>query len=68
MTAPTAVQVMQDNHRAFVSDNTSQFASLFEQLLLEDYAVGIPLHRGRIAPFLQPPWFCLPWGGYPVKW
>jgi len=27
---------MQDTYRAFVSDNTSQFASLFEQLLLED--------------------------------
>ena len=36
MTAPIAVQLMQDTYRAFVSDNTSQFASLFEQLLLED--------------------------------
>ncbi len=36
MTAPTAVRLMQDTYRAFVSDNTSQFASLFEQLLLED--------------------------------
>ena len=36
MTAPIAVRLMQDTYRAFVSDNTSQFASLFEQLLLED--------------------------------
>ncbi|HQQ71349.1 MAG TPA: tyrosine-protein phosphatase [Alicycliphilus sp.] len=36
MTAPVAVRLMEDTYRAFVSDNTRQFASLFEQLLAED--------------------------------
>lgn len=36
MTAPVAVRLMQDTYRAFVSDNTRQFAGLFEQLLTED--------------------------------
>jgi len=36
MTAPVAVQLMQDTYRAFVSDNARQFAGLFEQLLAED--------------------------------
>ncbi|MBS0524360.1 MAG: tyrosine-protein phosphatase, partial [Proteobacteria bacterium] len=33
---PKAVELMQDTYRAFVSDNTAQFAGLFEQLLAED--------------------------------
>ena len=36
ITAPVAVQLMQDTYRAFVSDNARQFAGLFEQLLAED--------------------------------
>lgn len=36
MTAPVAVQLMQDTYRAFVSDNTQQFTGLFEQLLADD--------------------------------
>lgn len=36
MSAPMAVQLMQDTYRAFVSDNVDQFAELFEQLLTED--------------------------------
>lgn len=36
MTAPKAVELMQDTYRAFVSDNARQFAGLFEQLLAED--------------------------------
>lgn len=36
MTAPVAVRLMQDTYRAFVSDNTQQFAGLFEQLLIDD--------------------------------
>lgn len=36
MTAPIAVQLMQETYRAFVSDNTQQFAGLFGQLLADD--------------------------------
>jgi len=36
ITAPVAVQLMQDTYRAFVSDNARQFAGLFAQLLAED--------------------------------
>jgi protein-tyrosine phosphatase len=36
MTAPIAVGLMQDTYRAFVSDNTRQFAALFAHLLDED--------------------------------
>ena len=56
MTAPTAVRLMQDTYRAFVSDNTSQFVSLFEQLLLEDTPLvfhctaGKGSHRLRSRP------------------
>ena len=36
ITAPIAVRLMQDPYRAFVSDNTQQFAALFAHLLDED--------------------------------
>ena len=36
MTAPIAVQLMQETYRTFVSDNTQQFAGLFGQLLADD--------------------------------
>ncbi|AVP56796.1 tyrosine-protein phosphatase [Pulveribacter suum] len=36
MTAPVARHLMEDTYRAFVSDNTPQFAALFAHLLEED--------------------------------
>ena len=36
MTAPIAQELMQDTYRAFVNDNTRQFAAFFDQLLTDD--------------------------------
>ena len=47
MTEQVAVQLMQDTYRAFVSDNTRQFASLFDCLLISDATLVFHCTAGK---------------------
>jgi len=47
ITAAVAVELMQDTYRAFVSDNTAQFAAFFEHLLDHDAPIVFHCTAGK---------------------